>query len=108
MSAGRALTGVLVVFAATAVLHRLLGNSPGEQLFEVVAACVVAYAVFSVVLGRIRWQFLALVTAVFVALRAVDLYWARTTLFTGPASWVVVPAVVVALFLAGRRYFFAG
>lgn len=108
MSAGKALAGVLIVFAATAVVHRLLGNSPAAQLLEVAAACAIAYAVFSAAFGRVRWPFLVLVTAVFVALRAVDLYWAGTPVLTGPLSWVIVPVVVVALLLAGRRYFFAG
>lgn len=108
VSAGRALTGVLVVFAATAVLHRALGNSPGEQLLEVAAVCAIAYAAFSAVFGRIRWTFPAAVTVVFLALRAADLYWLSTPLLSGALSWLVVPAVVAALFLVGRRYFFAG
>lgn len=108
MSAGKALTAVLVVFAATALLHRVLGDSPGEQLLEIAAVCVIAYAVFSATFGRIRWPFLAAATVVFLALRAADLYWLSTPLLSGPLSWLVVPAVVAALLLAGRRYFFAG
>ncbi|HOC17210.1 MAG TPA: hypothetical protein PKK95_03025 [Vicinamibacterales bacterium] len=108
MSAGRALAGVLVVFAATAVLHPLLGGSARGQLVEVVAVCAIAYASFSVTFGRIRWPFLALVTAVFLVLRAADLYWLPEPLLSGPLSWVVVPALVAALLLVGRRYFFTG
>ncbi len=108
MSAGRALIGVLVVFAATAVLHRFLGGSPVGQLLEVAAVCAIAYAVFSAVFGRIRWGFLAVVAAVFLALRAAELYWLPSPLLSGPLSWLIVPAVVAALLLAGRRYFFAG
>jgi hypothetical protein len=99
---------VLVVFAATAVLHRVLGDSPGEQLFEVAAVCVIAYAVFSTALGRIRWPFLAVVVAVFLALRAADLYWLSAPLLSGAWSWLIVPAVAAALLLACRRYLFAG
>lgn len=108
MSAGRVLASVLVVFTVTAVLHRLLGSSPAGQLAEVAAVCVVAYAVFSVTFGRIRWPFLVLAIAVFLALRAADLYWLPVPLLTGPLSWAVAPLVAIVLLVAGRRYFFAG
>lgn len=108
MSAGKALVGAIVVFAATAVVDRLVGAGPTAQLFEIVVVCGIAYAVFFVTMGRVRWPFLALATLVFVALRAADLYWLSTPLLSGPLSWVAVPAVVLLLLLVGRRYFFAG
>jgi len=108
VSAGKALTSVVAVFGGTAAAHWILGGSRGGQLLEVVAVCAIAWAAFTLGVGRIRWQFFALVTAVFVALRAADLYWLRAPLLSGPLSWLVVPAVVAALLLVGRRYFFAG
>lgn len=108
MSAARMLTGVLLVFGATAVVHALLGDTPGEQLLETAAVCVIAYVVFSLVVGRIRVGFLVLAAAVFLALRAADLYWSPRPLLSGRLSWLVIPAVVAALFLAGQRMRGAG
>jgi hypothetical protein len=108
VSAGKALGSVLVVFAGTAAAHWLLGDSPGGRLLEVVAACAIAYLVFTLAFGRVKVAFLVLVTAVFVALRAADLYLLPVPLLSGRLSWAVVPVVVGALLVVGRRYFFAG
>ncbi|RPJ84444.1 MAG: hypothetical protein EHM13_04265 [Acidobacteria bacterium] len=103
MSVARILAGVLLGFVATWFAHALLGGSPAHQLIEVAAVCLIAYGVFSLVVGRIPLGFLVLATSVFLALRAADLYLSPRPLLSGRLSWLVVPAVVAALFLAGER-----
>jgi hypothetical protein len=108
VSAWRILVGVLLVFVGTAIIRSLLADTPGQQLIEVVAVCLIAYAVFSWAIGRIRPAFLALAAGVFVALRAADLYLSPRPLLSGRLAWLVVPAAVAALFVAGERMRGAG
>jgi hypothetical protein len=47
--------------------------------------------------------FLLLATSVFLALKAAELYLAPVPLLSGKFAWLVIPAAVAALFVAGQR-----